>query len=813
MITHPAYGAEPWLVRETALHLDVLAQSESVFALSNGHIGLRGNLDEGEPHGLPGTYLGSFCELRPLLSAESAYGQPGSSETVVNVTNGKLIRLLVDDEPLDVRYGRLLEHERVLDFREGALYRHALWESPGRRTIALRTTRIVSLTQRAVAAISYEVSATDHPVRVVVQSELVANEELPEPGQSTTSGIVPDPRAAAVLKAPLVGVSQASSALQVLLVHGTRLSGQRMAALMDHEILEIPGDHQERTEVWADKGRVTITALLAPGEKVHVIKYLAYGWSEERSLPALEDQVAGAAYAARHTGFEGLLAAQRAYLDQFWDRADIEVHEDQEVQQAARFALFQILQAGVRAEQRAIPAKGLTGPGYDGHAFWDTETFVLPVLTATAPDAAADALIWRQSTLPQARKRAVQLGRRGAAFPWRTILGEECSGYWPASLAAFHVNADIAHAAVRYLEATGNEDMAPVATELVVETARLWLSLGHFDDDHGFRVDGVTGPDEYSAIADNNIYTNLMAQANLTDAALLAERYPDAAAQLSVSREEVTAWRKAAGQIVVPFDKELGVHQQSEGFTRHQPWDFAATKDDQYPLLLHFSYFDLYRSQVVKQADLVMAMYLRGDAFSAEEKERNFRYYEAITVRDSSLSACIQSIVAAELGYMDLAYDYLREAALMDLEDLEHNTRDGLHMASLAGSWLALVAGLGGMRQSDGKLNFSPRLPARLGRVSFRVVWRGSRLAVAVTASSAVYSSRGPLPGAFSEPITLHHYGEAISLRPGESATRSIPPLAPRDPPGQPRGRAPAHEPPPGGDKPGRGARVRRGTA
>ncbi|HMK98445.1 MAG TPA: glycosyl hydrolase family 65 protein [Acidimicrobiales bacterium] len=793
MIEHHAFSREPWQLTETSLQLDVLAQSESVFSLSNGHIGLRGNLDEGEPHGLPGTYLSSFCELRPLLSAETAYAQPESSQTVVNVTNGKLVRLLVDDEPFDVRYGRLLAHRRTLDFREGTLRRHVVWESPGRRSVIVRSARLVSFTQRAVAAICYEVEAGDEAVPVVIQSELVANEELPEDGRSAEPGAIADPRGAAALRSPLVSVSHRCDGEIVLLVHRTRLSGQRMAALMDHEILEVPEDHQVQAQCWPDKGRVTITATIAPGERVRLVKYLAYGWSTERSLPALEDQVAGAAYAARHTGFDGLVAAQREYLDDFWSRADVELEGDEQVQQAVRFALFQILQAGARTEQRPIPAKGLTGPGYDGHAFWDTEAYVLPVLTATAPRAAADALQWRHSTLPLALDRAQQLGRRGAAFPWRTILGQECSGYWPASLAAFHINADIADAAVRYLDATGDSDMAGVVTELVVQTARLWASLGHDDDGRGFRIDGVTGPDEYSALADNNVYTNLMAQANLRRAAGLAEKHTEVAAKLGVSTEELSQWRDIAARIVVPYDQDLGVHPQSESFTRHPKWDFAATSEDQYPLLLHFSYFDLYRSQVVKQADLVMAMYLRGEAFTPEEKDRNFRYYEAITVRDSSLSACMQAVMAAELGYMDLAYDYLREAALMDLEDLEHNTRDGLHMASLAGSWLALVCGLGGMRDSDGSLCFAPRLPACLSGLRFRLLRGGTPLTVEVEREKASYSVPASTEGRSFAAVELSHFGEPLRVGPGEIVARPVPPLVPRDPPAQPPGRAPEH--------------------
>src|SRR6185437_13415466 len=241
-------------------------------------------------------------------------------------------------------------------------------------------------------------------------------------------------------------------------------------------------------------------------------------------------------------------------------------------------------------------------------------------------------------------------------------------------------------------------------------------------------------------IADNNVYTNLMAQRNLREAAAAARRYPEQAAGLEVDDAEVEAWCACAAAVVIPFDEKLGVHPQAEGFTRHAVWDFAGTKPEQYPLLLHFPYFDLYRKQVIKQADVVLAMQMRGDAFTPEQKAANFEYYERLTVRDSSLSACTQAVVAAEVGHLELAYDYLGEAALLDLHDYEHNTRDGLHIASLAGAWIAAVAGFGGMRDHDGDLSFKPRLPGRLDRLAFRLVFRRRRLKVEVTPTDATYT-------------------------------------------------------------------------
>jgi alpha,alpha-trehalose phosphorylase len=778
VITHPAYAVEPWGIRESSLDLSLLAQSESIFALSNGHIGLRGNLDEGEPKGLPGAYLNGFCEMRPLPYAEAGYGDPESEETVVNVTNGKIIRLLVDDEPFDLRYGRLLSHERFLDFRAGVLQRRAEWQSPAGRSVRVSSTRLVSFSERAVAAIQYEVEPVDARCRLVIQSELVANETL--------QGADRDPRLATELSSPLVSEGFWPHDARVVLVHHTRASGLRIGASMDH-VIEGPEDVIVKTESHPDLGRVIVTAELEAGQRLRVVKFIAYGWSSVRSTPAMRAQVAGALVGARHVGWEGLIADQRSYLDDFWKRADVELEGNEELQQAVRFALFHVLQSAARGEQRAIPAKGLTGPGYDGHTFWDSESFVLRMLTYTAPRVVANALRWRQATLPLARERAQLLGLRGAAFPWRTIRGHGGSGYWPVGTAAFHINADVADAVVRYQRATDDHEFERESgVELLVETARLWRSLGHHDAEGHFRIDGVTGPDEYSALADNNVYTNLMAERNLRAAADAVEQHPDRATALRVDSEEAAAWRDAAIDMVVPYDASLGVHPQSEGFTSHQRWDFAHTRPEQYPLLLHFPYFDIYRKQVVKQADLILALDMRGDAFTTEEKLRDFEYYEALTVRDSSLSACTQAVVAAEVGHLGLAYDYFSEAALMDLLDLEHNVRDGVHIASLAGVWIAAVAGFGGMHDHDGNLSFIPRLPERLARLAFRLTFRGRLLKVEVTHDQAAYAL---LEGS---PLGILHHGERVTVSTEAPVRRPIPGLPSRRPPAQPRGRAPA---------------------
>jgi alpha,alpha-trehalose phosphorylase len=777
VIDEKTFAVEPWCVPERQLHLDLLAQTESLFALSNGHIGLRGNLDEGEPSGAPGTYLNGFYEVRPLPYAESAYGNPEAGQTIINVTNGKVIRLLVDDEPFDVRYGNLVRHERLLDLREGVLRRHAEWVSPAGQRVLVRSTRLVSFVQRSVAAILYEVEPLEAPVRTVVQSELVANEPVAERTE--------DPRAAAAFRAPLVSELHAHDGLRARLVHRARVSELRLAAAMDH-LVDGPEGTVTESESEPDLARVTVSTELQPGQTLRVVKFLAYGWSSRRSLPSVRDQVDAALAAAKRTGWDELCSTQRCYLEAVWQHADVVLEGDPALQQAVRFALFHVVQAAARAERRAIPAKGLTGSGYDGHTFWDMETYTLPVLTYIVPTAARDALCWRHATIDLARARAQELGLKGVTFPWRTIRGQECSGYWPAGTAAFHINADIADAVRRYLAATEDRSFEEgPGLELLVATARLWRSLGHHDTGGGFRIDRVTGPDEYTALVDNNVYTNLMAARNLRVAAEVSLRQPARAAELGVGQEEIASWRDAADAIVIPSDPDVNITPQNEGFTRYRTWEFAATPPDEYPLLMNYHNYLLYSSQVVKQADLVLALYTCGDCFDAEQKARDFDYYERITVRDSSLSAAIQAVVAAEVGHLELAYDYLGETAFIDLRDLAFNTRDGVHLASLAGTWLAAVAGFGGMRDHGPTLSFAPRLPSRLTRLRFGLLYRGRRLRVEVNANEARYEL---LEG---DELEILHHGESLTVGAGSSRAGAIPGAPERVAPQPPPGRTP----------------------
>lgn len=752
------------------------ARRESVFSLSNGHIGWRGTLDEGDPCGVPGAYLNGLYEEHPMPYAEDGYGYPDVGESLINAPDGKVIRLLVGDEPFDIREGRLASHRQFLDFRAGTLTREVEWTSPAGATVRVQSTRLVSLTHRAVAAIDYRVTAVSGPVELTVLSEVVANEPLPP--------VHPDDRVMSPLEEPYEPVGHTVSETSATTLHRTRRSGIHVAVAMDHDVTG--ADASCSTGADDDVARTTVRARLASGDGIRVVKYVAHEWSDALTDAALRDRAEAAVATAAELGWEGLAAEQREYLDGYWAVADVRIEGSARLQQAVRFAQFQVLQAAARAEVRSIPGKGLTGPGYEGHTFWDAEAFVLPVLTYTLPDAAADALRWRHATLDHARRRAEQLHLGGAAFPWRTISGRECSGYWPAGTVAFHINADIAAAVIRHVRATGDVRFeAEVGVEILVETARLWVSLGRWDDAGVFHIDGITGPDEYSALVDDNTFTNLAAQSNLRGAAEAARRHPDQARRLRVTDEEIGTWEVTADAMAVPFDAQKNVHEQAAGFTRLERWDFERTSPDQYPLQDHFPYFDLYRKQVLKQADLVLALQFHHECFTDEETARAFAYYEELTVRDSSLSSATQSVVAAWVGHLGLAIDYLTEAATIDLDDLRDDIDDGLHIAALAGVWSAVVSGLGGMKDGPDGLEFSPRVAEPITGLGFGVRVADAVLRVDVETDAATYTVTGG-------PLRFRHFGEDVEVRPGTPLTLPTPSLPDPGPtPRQPRGRSP----------------------
>lgn len=739
------YPVDEWRVIETRYAPAFLEQAETIFALANGFVGIRGTFEEGRPVLRSGTFVNGFHETWPIPYGESAYGFARTGQTMLNAADGTLLKLYIDDEPFTLEFAHLHLCERVLDMRTGTLERCVVWETPSGKRVTVRSTRLVSFVHRHLAAIRYEVTVHDGDAPVILESELalpVDEDRVPD-----------DPRGSrAFSDRVLLPRGQRCDGRRLVIGHRTRRSGMAIASGIDH-VVATDGTFKSDARCDEDHGRVVFSVPATSGQTISITKYMAYHTSRLTDAPELADRVERTLDRAVAEGWEALLAGQRRFVDDFWQRSDVQIRGDARVQQSVRWNLFQLLQASARAEGAGIGARGLTGQTYEGHYFWDTEIYVLPFLDYTAPRIARNLLRFRHGMLDQARQRAREVGEDGALFPWRTINGEEASAYYAAGTAQYHINADIVYALRKYVEVSGDEAfLHEYGAEILVETARLWCSLGFFSEHKGgqFCIHAVTGPDEYNTVVNNNTFTNLMARENLRYAAQVVDRlrqeHPDHFAELidrtGLRDDECERWQHAADQMHVPYDDALGIHPQDDSFLDKQPWDFAGTPPERYPLLLHHHPLVIYRHRVIKQADVVMALFLLGHEFSRQEKRRDFDFYDPLTTGDSSLSVCIQSIVASEIGYQEEAYEYFRYAVLMDLADIGGNVRDGAHIAAIGGTWMALIYGFAGLRDHGGVLSFSPRLPAQWTGMRFRLHVRGCRLEVDLDHAAATYTLR-----------------------------------------------------------------------
>jgi alpha,alpha-trehalose phosphorylase len=772
------FPPDEWRIVETRYTERYFARAETDLSLSNGYVGIRGSFDEARPAFSPGTFINGFHETWPIAYAEGAYGLARTGQTIVNVPDATTLSLYVDDEPLFVPTARLPHYSRVLDMRAGTLTRELAWATPAGKHVLVRSCRLVSLEHRHLVAILYEVTMRDRRAPVVICSQVVNHQDAhlrdQEPGLPAT-----DPRVATRLPhRVLEPVVIDTDANRLMLGYRTANSRMTLGVAVDH-VIETAAPHEIRTALDGDGGELALTADAEPGVPIRIIKYIAYQSSRSAPPAELVERSDRTLNRAVKEGFDSLRAGQRAQLDAFWDRADVRVATGEgsiRTQQAVRWNLFQVGQATWRTEGSGVPAKGLTGQGYDGHFFWDTEVYVLPFLAYTRPRIARNLLRFRHSMLPLARERARELSQLGAMFPWRTINGEEASAYYQAGTAQYHINADIAYAIKRYVDARGDmEFLVEVGAETLVETARLWADLGFYDPEGRFHIHGVTGPDEYTTVVNDNTYTNLLARLNLSYAAssirqLEAERpqaYAALVAELDLHPAEVDAWERVAHAMHVPYDERDGIHPQDAHFLEREVWDLEATPADNFPLLLHYHPLAIYRHQVIKQADIVLAMFLLGNEFSEEQKRANFEYYDALTTGDSSLSACVQSIVAAEVGDDERALEYFRRALLMDLGKGGSGSADGVHIASAAGVWQALVFGFGGVRDFDGRLSLTPRLPAAWESLAFSLRFRDRQLRVHLSHDEERYvvDEGDPLELAIRGEPRLLRKGHPLSLR------------------------------------------------
>ncbi|WP_311259568.1 glycosyl hydrolase family 65 protein [Microbacterium sp. WCS2018Hpa-9] len=754
MIDRDRFPVDPWRLIETRYSEDGVA--ETLFAVGNGYLGLRGNHIEGRGAHEHGTFINGLHETWPIRHAEQAYGFAEVGQTIVNAPDAKVMRVYVDDEPISFDEADVREYRRTLDMRTGVLERVVVWETPSGKRVRMRDERIVSFEERHLAVLRLEVVVENADAPVTVSCQMINRQDgagvyAGTPNQAK-GGF--DPRKAEKIAERVLEPGEYwQDGLRSALSYSVADSGMTVAVVADH-IIETENDYTSRTLIEADISKNVFRVQAKAGVPITVTKLVSYHTS--RGVPARE-LVDRCRRSLDRVAFEGVQAQfdrQADWLAAFWGRSDVQIGGHDDIQQATRWCLLQLAQASARADGTGVPAKGVSGSGYSGHYFWDTEIYVLPFLTYTSPQWARNALRARVLMLPAARRRAAQLNEAGALFPWRTINGEEASAYYAAGTAQYHINADVSFALGKYVRATGDEDfLRREGIDIAIETARLWATLGFWrtsrlvadtKDDDGietFHIHGVTGPDEYTTVVNDNLYTNVMARYNLRYAARVVreaqeangEEFARVVERTGLAEGEAEGWERAADAMFIPFSERLGIHPQDSLFLEREVWDLAHTPKEQRPLLLHFHPLVIYRFQVLKQADVVLALFLQGNHFTPEEKKADFDYYDPLTTGDSTLSAVVQSILAAEVGYQDLALQYFRQSLFVDLHDLHHNAADGVHVASAGGVWTALVCGFGGMRDYAGELSFDPRLPADWPSLSYPLQWQGSALQITLT--------------------------------------------------------------------------------
>src|SRR5690625_251641 len=546
---------------------------------------------------------------------------------MISVPDSSVMKLYVDDEPLLLSIADVVEYERWIDFREGVLRRELVWRTPAGKHVKVSTSRMVSFTQRHLALMTMEITMLDGEAPVAVSSQIINREDIADDfghgrGRKPQDSSGPitdkdDPRQTTAFTHRVLEPQQDwHSSRRMLLGYRVADSGMTLAVGADHAV-ESDVEVEQLIDTMPDLGRQVFRANLSAGETLSVRKAVTYHSS--RSVPHRElfDRCRRTLDRIRTEGFDKQYQDQRDYLQGFWERSDVELPGQPVEQQAIRWCLYQLAQSAARSDQWGIPAKGVTGSGYEGHYFWDTEVYVVPFLTFTSPTWARNALRFRTNLLPKARERARELNQRGALFPWRTINGDEASAYYAAGTAQYHINADIAHAFAQFADVTGDLDFQHRdGVRVLVETARLWADLGFWritaDGDASFHIHGVTGPDEYTTVVNNNMFTNVMARYNLRRAARAVRElrntepaaFDELVVELGLDELELEQWDACADGMHVAKDEALGIHLQEDRFLEREVWDLSSTPPEAFPLLLNFHPLVIYRFQVLKQADV-----------------------------------------------------------------------------------------------------------------------------------------------------------------------------------------------------------------
>ncbi len=743
-------------VSDFSVDNDDLLLNETIFHNANGYIGIRSTFEEGYPKtydSIRGSYINGFYDLAEMKQAESLYGLVNEKQTMLNVADSQGIKLILGGETFSMFEGTVIKSRRWVHMGEGYTGRMVMWRSPEGKEVEIIIKRMTSFSQPTLFTTEYKVKALNFSETI----EFVSSHK----GEVMNYHNPDDPRVAEESFKHILPIDIKMEDGASYISSQTSKSGLYVCTGVKN-ILSKKADLNSEIENYIATN--TLKTSIEQNETVVLSKYTVF--TDSIRNQDYKKQGHKEMNLALETSLDELYNEQKTYLEEYWENCELEIEGDDDLSLAVRYNMYQLIQSVGKDQYSNIAAKGLSGEGYEGHYFWDTEMYIQPFFTLTNPKISKSLIEYRYTILDSAREHAAIMGhKKGALYPWRTIMGKECSGYFPSGSAQYHINGDVAHSIVAYYLATKDiEFMVDKGAEIMFETARLWMDAGNFHKGL-FLINEVTGPDEYTCMVNNNYYTNVSAQHNLRWAAkfyrILKEKgaISTLADKLDLKECEIEAFDQAADAMFLPYDEDLGINPQDDSFLSKKLWDIENTPKDKFPLLLHYHPLCLYRHQVCKQPDTVLSHFIYEDAQSLDTIRKSFAYYEKITTHDSSLSTCIFSIVASKLGLEEKAYDYFGNSAKLDLFNIQQNTKDGIHTANMGGNYMAIVYGFAGLRLKEDGLSLAPSLPSQWTQYAFNINYEASKIKIVVKQNETILS----LLSGDEKPVVV--YGKTYQLK------------------------------------------------
>ena len=735
------FAVDPWRIIEEQLHKDDFRLAESMMSLGNGHMGLRGNFEEtysGDSH--KGTYIAGVWYPDKTRVGWWKNGYPDYFGKVINAINFIGIRVLIDEDEIDLYKTEVKDYHRELDMKAGVLTRTFTIVHEGKET-KIDVVRYLSIAEKQLAVIKYQVTPLNHDSKVTFIPYLdgdVRNEDS-NYDEDFWKAIA---RFAEPNKAHLVmETNENPFATEIF----------RVSASMG---LEAEGEVAEVTPFmnveYVDN---TIVMNTTAGKPVSLTKYIVVTTNRDYDAEHLAEKGGEILNQAMQAGYEACLKAHTEEWAKRWNMADIQIDGDDEAQQGIRFNLFQLFSTYYGEDARLnIGPKGFTGEKYGGATYWDTEAYALPFYLATAnPEVARNLLIYRYNQLEGAYVNAKRQGLEGALYPMVTFTGVECHNEWEITFEEIHRNAAIAYAIYNYVNYTGDKEyLLKYGIDVLTGISRFWADRVHYQSRKDqYMIHGVTGPNEYENNVNNNWYTNKMAAWTLRYTIKVINELKEAGhesrlADLYIYQEELDRWAEITDKMYLPYDEELQVFVQHDTFLDKDLKKVSELSPHERPLNQKWSWDKILRSCFIKQADVLQGIYFLNNEFTDEEKRRNFEFYEPMTVHESSLSPSVHAVLAAELGLEEKAYEMYNRTARLDLDNYNNDTEDGLHITSMTGSWLAIVQGFAGMKTFDGMLSFAPFIPAAWDRYAFNINYREHHLTVKIDQETVQITQKGP---------------------------------------------------------------------